>query len=74
MSLAVLDFFLAKQHQAMVILHGILFGTFAVVFVGNYPKIAKTVFSLDIWSFLRDLCVFISQFSSFSCLAALLLR
>jgi hypothetical protein len=38
-------FFLAKQHQAMLRLKGILFETFAVVFVGNFPKLTKTFFT-----------------------------
>jgi hypothetical protein len=30
--------FLAKQHQAKLILQGFLFGTFVVVFVGHFLK------------------------------------
>jgi hypothetical protein len=45
MSLAVFFMFIiANQHQAMLILQGILFGTFFVVLIGNFPKLTKTVF------------------------------
>jgi hypothetical protein len=36
--------FLTNQHQAMLILQGILFGTISLDFVGNFPKFSKTVF------------------------------
>jgi hypothetical protein len=59
--------FLASQHQAMLllILHGILFGTFAVVFVGHFLKTTKFVLFFNLSSFLRELCVLVVQFSLF---------
>jgi hypothetical protein len=36
-------FILSNQHQAMLIVQGILFGTFAVVLVGNFPELTKTI-------------------------------
>jgi hypothetical protein len=47
--------FIVNQHQAMLILQGILFGTFTVALVGNFPKLLKTVFVTYVWSLLRDL-------------------
>jgi hypothetical protein len=48
-------FFLTNQHQAMLFLQGILFGTIFVVLVGNFPKLSKTVFLQKFWSLLRGL-------------------
>jgi hypothetical protein len=36
--------FLDKEHQAMLILKGNTFDTFAVVQAGHLPKITRTVF------------------------------
>ncbi len=46
----------------MHILQGILFGTFAVVLVGNLPRLTKTVFFLKVWSLLKRLWALIAQF------------
>jgi hypothetical protein len=62
MSLRVL-FFLAKQHQAMLILQGILFSTFAVVFEGNFPKINKTFFYEDLVFSERAVCSYCTIFT-----------
>jgi hypothetical protein len=45
MSLAFIDVFFAKQHQAMLILQEILFGTFTVVLIGRFLKLTKTFFT-----------------------------
>jgi hypothetical protein len=44
-------FLLANQHQAMLILQGILFGTFTVVLVGNFLKLSKTGFFISSFGF-----------------------
>jgi hypothetical protein len=55
-------------------LQGILFVTFAVVFVGYFLRLTKTVFFyiLKLWSFLRDLYILVVQFSPFPSWVALL--
>jgi hypothetical protein len=58
-------FFFANQHQAMLILQGILFGTFTVVLVGDFPKLSKTVFLLKFWSLLRGLWFLFAKFLLF---------
>jgi hypothetical protein len=60
-------FILANQHQAMLILQGILFSTLTVVLAGNFPKLTKTVFFiLKFWSLLRGLCVLFAKFLPFA--------
>jgi hypothetical protein len=44
-------FFLPNQHQAMIILQGILFGTIFVVLAGSFPKFLKTRFPPKVWVF-----------------------
>jgi hypothetical protein len=55
--------FLVKLHQAIVLLQGILFGTFAVVLVGHLAKVTKTNFLLKLRTFLRGLYVLTAEFS-----------
>jgi hypothetical protein len=58
-------FFLAKQHQAMLILQGILFWTFTLVLIGNFLKLTKTVFLPKFWSLLICLCILTVNFYLF---------
>jgi hypothetical protein len=44
-------FIIDKQHQAMLILQGILFDTFAVVLVGSFQNLNKTVFFTEVLVF-----------------------
>jgi uncharacterized membrane protein len=62
-------FILANQHQAMLILQGILFGTYTVVcgFGRQFSKINENRFLLKFWSLLRGLCVLFAIFLPFSC-------
>jgi hypothetical protein len=61
-----LMFFLVNQHQAMLILQGILFGTFTLVLAGNFPKLSKTVFYILLFrSLLRGLRVLCAKFLTF---------
>jgi hypothetical protein len=59
-------FFLTNQHQAMLFLQGILFGTISVVLVGNFPKLSKTVLFTKVLVFAEKLVSFFCKTFTFS--------
>jgi uncharacterized SAM-binding protein YcdF (DUF218 family) len=61
-----LMFFLAKQHYAMLLLQGILFDTFVVVLVGNFPRLTKTSFFTKVLVFAERPMGSYCTFSTFS--------